>query len=193
MEDNKIKNILNKKTIIIMCILIIAIICTLVFFRFYNSDINKFKRNLDDYNIDELKEVYTSTTSYDERKKIETIFEEKLNTILKQFTLNKKSYEETYDELEKYNDFSHLESKITKAKEQLIEIKTSKDNYAKGIVVEDGETGIILNVYIIVGYGVKISEVVYEVQKKVKYVLETTLDIDIEAVNVFVQSIRVTD
>ena len=68
-----------------------------------------------------------------------------------------------------------------------------KDNYAKGIVVEDGETGIILNVYIIVGYGVKISEVVYEVQKKVKYVLETTLDIDIEAVNVFVQSIRVTD
>lgn len=68
-----------------------------------------------------------------------------------------------------------------------------KNNYAKGIVVEDGETGIILNVYIIVGYGVKISEVVYEVQKKVKYVLETTLDIDIEAVNVFVQSIRVTD
>ena len=68
-----------------------------------------------------------------------------------------------------------------------------KDNYAKGIVVEDGETGIILNVYILVGYGVKISEVVYEVQKKVKYVLETTLDIDIEAVNVFVQSIRVTD
>ena len=58
---------------------------------------------------------------------------------------------------------------------------------------EDDDTGIILNVYIIVGYGVKISEVVYEVQKKVKYVLETTLDVDIEAVNVFVQSIRVID
>ena len=68
-----------------------------------------------------------------------------------------------------------------------------KDNYSKGIVVEDGETGIIINVYIIVGYGIKISEVVYEVQKKVKYVLETTLDIDVEAVNVFVQSIRVLD
>ena len=68
-----------------------------------------------------------------------------------------------------------------------------RENYSKGIVVEDGDTGIILNVYIIVGYGVKISEVVYEVQKKVKYVLETTLDVDIEAVNVFVQSIRVID
>ena len=57
-----------------------------------------------------------------------------------------------------------------------------KDNYSKGI-----------NLYIIVGYGVKISEIVYEVQKKVKYVLEKTLDIDVEAVNVYVQSIRVMD
>ena len=68
-----------------------------------------------------------------------------------------------------------------------------RDNYSKGIVVEDGDTGTIVNVYIILGYGVKISEVVYEVQKKIKYVLERTLDIDIEAVNVFVQSIRVMD
>ena len=66
-----------------------------------------------------------------------------------------------------------------------------KDNYSKGIVVEEGQTGSIINLYIIVGYGVKISEIVYEVQKKVKYVLEKTLDIDIEAVNVYVQSIRV--
>ena len=68
-----------------------------------------------------------------------------------------------------------------------------RDNYSKGVVAQDGETGTILNVYIIVGYGVKISQVVQEVQKKVKYVLETTLDIDIEAVNVYVQSIRVLD
>lgn len=68
-----------------------------------------------------------------------------------------------------------------------------KENYAKGVVAEDGETGTIINVYIIVGYGIKISEIVYEVQKKVKYVLESTLDIDVEAVNVFVQSIRVID
>ena len=68
-----------------------------------------------------------------------------------------------------------------------------KDNYSKGIVVEEGQTGSIINLYIIVGYGVKISEIVYEVQKKVKYVLEKTLDIDVEAVNVYVQSIRVMD
>ena len=68
-----------------------------------------------------------------------------------------------------------------------------KDNYSKGIVVEEGQTGSIINLYIIVGYGVKIYEIVYEVQKKVKDGLEKTLDIDIEAVNVYVQSIRVMD
>lgn len=132
MEDNKTKKFLNKKTIIIMCILIIVLICTVIFFRFYNSNINKFKRSLDDYNIDELKDIYISTTSYDERKKIEIIFEERLSTIVTQFTSNKKNYEDTYAELEKYNELSNLENKITKAKEQLVEIKTSKDNYSKG-------------------------------------------------------------
>ena len=68
-----------------------------------------------------------------------------------------------------------------------------RENYSRGVLVDDGEAGINVDVYIIVGYGMKISEIVYEVQKKVKYVLESTLDIDVEAVNVFVQSVRVVD
>lgn len=131
MEDNKTKKFLNKKTIIIMCILIIAVIGILIFLKFYNNDVNKFKRSLEDYNIDELKNIYISTSSYNERKKIESIFEERLSTIVTQFASNEKSYEDTYGELEKYKEFSNLENKITKAKEQLVEIKTSKDNYAK--------------------------------------------------------------
>ncbi|MBO6046870.1 MAG: Asp23/Gls24 family envelope stress response protein [Erysipelotrichaceae bacterium] len=68
-----------------------------------------------------------------------------------------------------------------------------RDNYSKGIVVENGETGTIINLYIVIGYGVKISEIVYEVQKKVKYVVESTLDINVEAINVYVQSIKIMD
>lgn len=68
-----------------------------------------------------------------------------------------------------------------------------RDNYSKGIVVENGETGTIINLYIVIGYGVKISEIVYEVQKKVKYVVENTLDINVEAINVYVQSIKIMD
>ena len=66
-----------------------------------------------------------------------------------------------------------------------------RENYSRGVVVEDGQAGINVDVYIIVGYGMKISEIVYEVQKKVKYVLETTLDIEISAINVYVQGVSV--
>ena len=66
-----------------------------------------------------------------------------------------------------------------------------RENYSRGVLVDDGESGINVDVYIIVGYGMKISEIVYEVQKKVKYVLETTLDIEISAINVYVQGVSV--
>lgn len=66
-----------------------------------------------------------------------------------------------------------------------------KDNYTKGIVVKDGETGLVVDMYIFVGYGMKISEVVLEVQKRVKYVLEQTLEVQVEAINVYVQGIKV--
>jgi len=66
-----------------------------------------------------------------------------------------------------------------------------KENYAKGVVVRKTEAGIELDLYIIISFGVRISEVVSEVQKKVKYVLEKTLEQDFVAVNVYVQGVRV--
>ncbi len=65
-----------------------------------------------------------------------------------------------------------------------------KDNYARGIKVKDGDTGVILDLYVILGYGIKITEVLYEVQNKVKYVIESTLDLSVEAVNIYVQGVR---
>lgn len=66
-----------------------------------------------------------------------------------------------------------------------------KENYSKGIVVRKGEDGLELDLFIIISFGVKISEVVTEVQKKVKYVLEKTLEQDFKAINVYVQGVRV--
>ena len=66
-----------------------------------------------------------------------------------------------------------------------------KDNFSRGIEAKEGLTGLIVDMYIFVGYGMKISEIVYEVQKKVKYVLERSLDVRVEAVNVYVQGIKV--
>ncbi|ANK59380.1 MULTISPECIES: Asp23/Gls24 family envelope stress response protein [Loigolactobacillus] len=66
-----------------------------------------------------------------------------------------------------------------------------KENYARGVVVRQEENGVAIDVYIIVGYGTKISEVCRNVQDKVKYNLETMLGVSANSVNVFVQGVRV--
>lgn len=65
-----------------------------------------------------------------------------------------------------------------------------KENFARGVVVKQGDKGLIIDLYIIVGFGIKISAIVEEAQKKVKYVLEKTLNLDVAEVNVFVQGVR---
>lgn len=65
------------------------------------------------------------------------------------------------------------------------------ENYARGVVIKDTDNGLVVDLYIIVSFGVKITEAVREAQKKVKYVLEKTLQQDIVSVNVFVQGVRV--
>lgn len=66
-----------------------------------------------------------------------------------------------------------------------------KENYARGVVVRQEENEISVDVYTIVSYGTKISEVSRNVQEKVKYNLETMLGIVANSVNVFVQGVRV--
>ncbi|MCI3029691.1 Asp23/Gls24 family envelope stress response protein [Desemzia incerta] len=66
-----------------------------------------------------------------------------------------------------------------------------KENYSKGVIVRQEENGVAVDVYIIVSYGTKISEVCRNVQEKVKYNLESMLGVSANAVNVFVQGVRV--
>ena len=65
-----------------------------------------------------------------------------------------------------------------------------KENYAKGVVVKQKDNELQLDLYIIVSHGVKISEVVKEVQTRVKYVLEKTLELEFKKVNVYVQDVK---
>ena len=66
-----------------------------------------------------------------------------------------------------------------------------KENYTKGVVVRNGKAGLEIDLYIVVSFGVKISEVVTEAQKKVNYMLEKSLSQEVAQVNVFVQGVRV--
>lgn len=67
------------------------------------------------------------------------------------------------------------------------------ENYAKGIKVTENDGVIDVDMYIIVSYGVKISEVANNVQSTVKYTLEQTLNVKVNAINIYVQGVRVNN
>lgn len=71
------------------------------------------------------------------------------------------------------------------------EVVLSSEDYIKGINVRHARSGIEIDLYICVAYGIKITEIVNEVQKKVRYVLKKTLNLDFSVVNVYVQSVKV--
>lgn len=64
------------------------------------------------------------------------------------------------------------------------------EKYTQGIVAKKDKGKYIVNIYIIVIYGVKVNEVVSEVQNQVKYVLEKTFDLKFSSINVYVQGIK---
>ena len=68
-----------------------------------------------------------------------------------------------------------------------------KENYSRGIVVRQEEEQLHIDMYIIVSYGTKISEVAHNVQSQVKYKLSSTLGLDVDSVNIYIQGVRVTN
>ncbi|HHT91091.1 MAG TPA: Asp23/Gls24 family envelope stress response protein [Firmicutes bacterium] len=67
-----------------------------------------------------------------------------------------------------------------------------RDNFERGVDIQFNEDSVTIQLYIVVEYGVKISEVARNVQERVKYAVETMLGLKVDAVNVKVQSVRVT-
>ena len=77
------------------------------------------------------------------------------------------------------NDFKSKIVKILKPHE-----------FDNGILVSKGKKGYIISLYIVVASKVKITEVLSEVQKKVKYDVERNFKIVLEEVNVFATDIK---
>ncbi|TDM03992.1 Asp23/Gls24 family envelope stress response protein [Macrococcus carouselicus] len=66
-----------------------------------------------------------------------------------------------------------------------------RDNYSKGVIVTQSDGTLDVDMYIIVAYGTKISEIASNVQSVVKYTLEKTLNLKINSVNIYIQGVRV--
>ncbi|MCK9525782.1 MAG: Asp23/Gls24 family envelope stress response protein [Limnochordia bacterium] len=67
-----------------------------------------------------------------------------------------------------------------------------RDNFERGVDIQFNEDSVTIQLYIVVEYGVKISEVARIVQERVKYAVETMLGLNVDSINVKVQSVRVT-
>lgn len=68
-----------------------------------------------------------------------------------------------------------------------------KENFARGVVVRQSREELHVDMYVIVSYGTKISEVAYQVQSKVKYTLDQTIGMSVSSVNIYVQGVRVAN
>ncbi|WP_082234214.1 Asp23/Gls24 family envelope stress response protein [Halobacillus massiliensis] len=66
-----------------------------------------------------------------------------------------------------------------------------KENFSKGVVVRQEDQQIHIDMYIIVSYGTKISEVAHNVQSQVKYALSKNVGLSVNSVNIFIQGVRV--
>lgn len=67
-----------------------------------------------------------------------------------------------------------------------------RDNLSRGVEVRRETDGLHIDLYVIVSYGTKISEVAHNIQSKVKYVLDEIVGLHVDFVNVFVQGVRVS-
>ena len=71
------------------------------------------------------------------------------------------------------------------------EVFSGKKNFAKGIKVEAGEKETRIDVNIIVEYGVRIPDVAFEIQNRVKKAVETMTGLNVSSVNIHVQGINI--
>ncbi|MBE5821369.1 MAG: Asp23/Gls24 family envelope stress response protein [Clostridiales bacterium] len=66
-----------------------------------------------------------------------------------------------------------------------------KKNFSKGIKVEVGDKVATIEIYIIVEYGVRIPDVAWEIQNKVKKSVEEMTGLNVLKVNIHVQGVKI--
>ncbi len=67
------------------------------------------------------------------------------------------------------------------------------ENLHRGVGVHVVEDHIVIDLYVIIEYGTRVSEVAHNVMESVKFSVEQALSMPVSEVNVHVQGIRVSD
>lgn len=66
-----------------------------------------------------------------------------------------------------------------------------RESLSRGVEVTIDGDRVLINLYIIVGYGTRISEVARNTCDQVKYTVESTTGLEVTKVNIFVQGVKV--
>lgn len=77
------------------------------------------------------------------------------------------------------------------AKDGLWELLKKGENLSKGVKISMKENKLIVELYIIVGYGTKISVIANNIIQKVKYNVENYTGLKVSSITVNVQGVRV--
>ena len=65
-----------------------------------------------------------------------------------------------------------------------------KELFSKGIKVEQNTDGIVIDVYVILRFGVRIPEVAWNIQESVKNKVEAMIERPVRSVNIHIQGVR---
>lgn len=71
----------------------------------------------------------------------------------------------------------------------IAEIFGGKKNSGKGVKVEMKESSVLIDLYVVVDYGVRVPELAWEVQENVKNSVETMTGLEVEKVNIHVEGV----
>ena len=66
-------------------------------------------------------------------------------------------------------------------------------NFRRGVDVQYFDGRVFIDLYVIIEYGTRISEVAHGIKNRVKYIVERDTGLRVEQVNVHVQGLRVSE
>lgn len=67
------------------------------------------------------------------------------------------------------------------------------EHYHRGVEVSFADRQVVIDLYVIVEYGLRISEVANNIQESVKFAIEKVLGLPVVLVNVHIQGLRVSN
>jgi len=73
----------------------------------------------------------------------------------------------------------------------LVQILSRDSKRGVSVRIEGGE--IVIDLYVIIEYGTRISEVAHNIMENVKFAVEKALGVPVSQVNVYVQELRVSE